>query len=96
MCYAKAVSLTWSCRLSVTEYAALARKALAQRERCPRSARPMTFDSSYPRIVRTDLSVYSQRDLDRMAHQINAMPRRSLGWESVACHWYDALVAMTT
>ena len=44
----------------------------------------------------TDLSVYSQRDLDRLAHQINAMPRRSLGWESAAQHWYDALVAMTT
>ena len=52
MCYARAVSLTWSCRLSVAEYAALARKAPAPRELCPRCARPMAFDGSYPRLVR--------------------------------------------
>ena len=52
MCYERAVSLTWSCRLSVAEYAALGREAPAPREHCPRCARPMAFDGSYPRVER--------------------------------------------
>ena len=52
MCYEKAVSLTWSCRLSVAEYAALGRRAPAPRQNCPRCARPMAFDGCYRRCVR--------------------------------------------
>jgi transposase, IS30 family len=43
----------------------------------------------------TDLSIYSQDDLDAIARQINSMPRRSLGWDSAYRHHYDALVALT-
>ena len=46
------MSLTWSCRLSVAEYAALARKAPAPRMACPACAQPMAFDGSYLRLVR--------------------------------------------
>ena len=43
----------------------------------------------------TDLSIYTQDDLEAIAMQINSMPRRSLGWDSAYRHHYDALVALT-
>ncbi len=43
----------------------------------------------------TDLSIYNQADLDAIAQQINAMPRRSLGWENAYRYHYDAIVALT-
>ena len=43
----------------------------------------------------TDLSVYSQDDLDTIARRVNHMPRRSLGWAHAHRRYYDALVAMT-
>jgi len=43
----------------------------------------------------TDLSIYSQDDLDTLARHINHMPRRSLGWAHAHRHYYDALVALT-
>jgi IS30 family transposase len=43
----------------------------------------------------TDLSIYSQADLDAIARRINHMPRRSLNWGHAHRHYYDALVAMT-
>lgn len=42
----------------------------------------------------TDLSTYTQTDLDRIAHRINTIPRRSLGWTTAAHHYHHA-VAMT-
>jgi len=42
----------------------------------------------------TDLSIYTQADLDRIAHHINTIPRRSLGWTTAAHHYHHA-VAMT-
>ncbi|MBK6856962.1 MAG: IS30 family transposase [Microthrixaceae bacterium] len=42
----------------------------------------------------TDLSIYTQADLDRIAHRINTIPRRSLGWTTAAHHYHHA-VAMT-
>ncbi|MCB0987044.1 MAG: IS30 family transposase, partial [Acidimicrobiales bacterium] len=42
----------------------------------------------------TDLSTYTQTDLDRIAHRINTIPRRSLGWNTAADR-YHAAVAMT-
>jgi IS30 family transposase len=32
----------------------------------------------------TDLSVYSQRDLNRVAHQLNTRPRKTLGFRTPA------------
>jgi IS30 family transposase len=43
----------------------------------------------------TDLSIYSQADLDAIARRINHMPRRSLNWGHAHRHYYDALVATT-
>jgi len=43
----------------------------------------------------TDLSIYSQDDLDTLARHITHMPRRSLGWAHAHRHHYDALVALT-
>ncbi len=43
----------------------------------------------------SDLSVYSQSDLNSIAHQINTMPRRSLGWESAHECYHRAVVALT-
>lgn len=42
----------------------------------------------------TDLTVYSQSDLDAFSHRINTMPRRIHHWES-AKDRYDAAVALT-
>ncbi len=42
----------------------------------------------------TDLSVYSQADLDAISHRINTMPRRLHHWHSAATR-YDAAVALT-
>jgi len=44
----------------------------------------------------TDLSVYSQQDLDRISHRINTMPRRIHQWESAADRYDAAVVALTT
>ena len=46
------MSLTWSCGLSVAEYAAFGRKAPAPRMDCPSCTRPMAFDGVYARLVR--------------------------------------------
>ena len=43
----------------------------------------------------TDLSIYSQHDLNAISRQINAMPRRSLGWQSAAECYHRAVVALT-
>ncbi|WP_198026782.1 IS30 family transposase, partial [Polaromonas glacialis] len=37
----------------------------------------------------TDLGVYSQRELDEMAWELNTRPRKSLGWRSAAEVFYD-------
>lgn len=42
----------------------------------------------------TNLSIYSQTDLDVISHRINAMPRRLHAWESAAERYDAALVAM--
>lgn len=42
----------------------------------------------------TDLSIHTQHDLDRIAHRINTIPRRSLDWDTAAAR-YHAAVAMT-
>ncbi len=42
----------------------------------------------------TDLSMHTPKDLHRIAHRLNTMPRRSLHW-STANHVYDAAVAST-
>jgi transposase, IS30 family len=44
----------------------------------------------------TDLSIYSQQDLDRISHRINTMPRRIHQWESAADRYNAAVVALTT
>ena len=36
----------------------------------------------------TDLSTYTQTDLDRIAHRINTIPRRSLGWNTAADRYH--------
>jgi len=43
----------------------------------------------------TDLSIYTQDDLEAITMQINSIPRRSLGWDCAYKHHYDALVALT-
>ena len=43
----------------------------------------------------SDLSIYGQDDLDRISHQINTMPRRSLQWESAHDCYHRAAVALT-
>jgi IS30 family transposase len=37
----------------------------------------------------TDLSVYSQRELDLMAWELNIRPRKTLGWKSPAQVFFD-------
>lgn len=44
---------------------------------------------------RTDLSVYSQQDLDRISHRINTMPRRIHHRESAARRYAAGVVALT-
>jgi len=43
----------------------------------------------------TDLSVYSQQDLDGISHRINTMPRRIHQWESTAERYTAGIVALT-
>jgi len=43
----------------------------------------------------TDLSVYSQADLDRISHRINTMPRRIHQWESAADRYEAGVIALT-
>jgi len=43
----------------------------------------------------TDLSVYSQQDLDGISHRINTMPRRIHQWESAADCYTAGIVALT-
>ena len=43
----------------------------------------------------TDLSIYSQQELDRISHRINTMPRHP-PWESAADRYNAAVVALTT
>ncbi len=43
----------------------------------------------------TDLSFYSQKDLDAISHRINTMPRRLHRWESAKDRYYAAIVALT-
>jgi len=43
----------------------------------------------------TDLSVYSQKDLDAISHRINTMPRRLHRWESAQDRYNAAIVALT-
>ncbi len=43
----------------------------------------------------TNLSIYTQDDLEAIAMQINSIPRRSLGWDCAYTHHYDAIVALT-
>ncbi len=46
------MTVTWACRLSVAEYAALGRRAPAPRSTCSSCDQPMAFDGAYPRFVR--------------------------------------------
>lgn len=46
------MAITWSCRISVAEYAALGRSVRAPRRNCSNCQRPLAFDGSYPRQVR--------------------------------------------
>ncbi len=43
----------------------------------------------------SDLSIYDQDDLNRISHQINTMPRRSLDWESALVCYHRDVVALT-
>lgn len=43
----------------------------------------------------TDLSVYSQRDLDVISYRLNTMPRRIHNWESAQDRYDAAVVALT-
>ena len=43
----------------------------------------------------TDLSVYDQSDLDKIAHRVNTMPRRLFQWESAQDRYHAATVALT-
>lgn len=43
----------------------------------------------------TDLSVFSPKDLDKISHRINTMPRRIFNWASAADRYNDAVVALT-
>jgi len=43
----------------------------------------------------TDLSVYSQQDLDLISHRINTMPRRIFKWESALDRYTAGVVALT-
>jgi IS30 family transposase len=43
----------------------------------------------------TDLSVYSQNDLDVISHRINTMPRRIFQWASAEDRYSAAVVALT-
>jgi IS30 family transposase len=43
----------------------------------------------------TDLSVYSQQDLDVISHRLNTMPRRIHNWESAQDRYDAAVVALT-
>jgi IS30 family transposase len=43
----------------------------------------------------TDLSVYSQHDLDGISHRINTMPRRIHQWESALDRYTAGVVALT-
>ena len=52
------MSITWSCELSVAEYAALGRSAPAPRRKCADCGEMMTFDGSYRRQVREAGVVY--------------------------------------
>jgi IS30 family transposase len=42
----------------------------------------------------TDLSVYSQAHLNKVARQLNERPRKTLGFETPA-EWFNACVAST-
>ena len=44
----------------------------------------------------TDLSVYSQQDLDVISYRLNTMPRRIHNWESAQDRYDAAVVALTT
>jgi len=44
----------------------------------------------------TDLSTYTQTDLDTIARRTNHTPRHSLNWGHTHRHYSDALVAMTS
>lgn len=46
------MSISWGCRLSVTEYAAYGRRAPAPRIDCPTCSAPLAFDGTYARLVR--------------------------------------------
>jgi IS30 family transposase len=43
----------------------------------------------------TDLYVFSQKDLDRISHRINTMPRRIHQWASAKDRYDTAVVALT-
>nr|WP_298337677.1 IS30 family transposase [Ferrimicrobium sp.] len=43
----------------------------------------------------TDLSVYSQEDLDVISHRLNTMPRRIFQWGSAKDRYSAAVVALT-
>jgi IS30 family transposase len=43
----------------------------------------------------TDLSVFTQKDLDVISHRINTMPRRLFKWESALDRYTAAVVALT-
>ena len=43
----------------------------------------------------TDLSIYSQDDLDVISHRINTMPRRIFQWASAEDHYNASVVALT-
>jgi IS30 family transposase len=43
----------------------------------------------------TDLSIYSQNDLDAISHRINTTPRRIFKWASAFDRYTAAVVALT-
>jgi len=94
-------TLTWDRGSEMTEHHAIAEATGIDIYFCDAHApwqRPTSENGN--RLIRhwlpkgTDLSIYSQHDLDRIAHRINTIPRRSLGWHT-AHDLYHQAVAMT-
>lgn len=67
----------------------------------PHSPWQRPVNENFNGLVRTwlpkgsDLSIYSQNDLNKISHQINTMPRWSLGWKSAYECYHRTAVALT-